>query len=119
MAVVPELCALSPPHPSEDRLRRRRPPGRLQLSRDEDGLPEGRRDTVHKRPASLWQVDFLAQTRHIIAIQCCWASQASAQFWSLSVGGARLWPPGAQSPPEPLAESEHPTDLNTDLESHH
>ena len=66
MTAPPELRALSPPHPSEDRLRRRRPPRRLQLSWDWDGLPEGGRDTVHKCLEDRCQVDFLALAVHIM-----------------------------------------------------
>ena len=58
MAPPPELRALSPPHPSEDRLRRKTPPRPFQLPRDEDRPRGAREDTVHKYLESPRQVAF-------------------------------------------------------------
>ena len=44
-ALLPELCAPTPAHSSEDLLRQKTPPGPLWTLRDEDRPREARRDT--------------------------------------------------------------------------
>ena len=53
MTPPPELRALSPPHPSEDRFRQKTVPRQFQLSWDWDGLREVKTDTHLKRPENL------------------------------------------------------------------
>ena len=58
MTAVPELRALSPPHPSEDRLRLRKAPRQLWTRRDEDWSREAQYSKVQKRLENMCQVAF-------------------------------------------------------------
>ena len=58
MAAVPELRALSPPHPSEDRLRQKTTPRRLWTLWDGDWSSEAQYSKVQKRLEDQCQVDF-------------------------------------------------------------